>query len=75
MAKALYGHLAGNDAVLRWENERLRSRVAQLEAEVERLALELASTSDPALAVVVADEQAVDEFGHDAEYGLRPALA
>ena len=75
MAKALYGHLAGNDAVLRWENERLRSRVADLEAEVERLALELAAASHSELAVVVTQEHLAEGFGRDAEYGLRPALA
>lgn len=75
MAKALYGHLAGNDAVLRWENERLRSRIADLQAEVERLSLELAAASQPEFAVVVADGQGAEGFGADAEYGLRPALA
>jgi cell division protein FtsB len=47
MAKALYGHLAHRDSTLVWENDRLRARVAQLEAEVERLTLELAPAVEP----------------------------
>lgn len=46
MAKALYGHLAHRDPTLVWENDRLRARVAQLEAEVERLTLELAPAAE-----------------------------
>lgn len=37
MAKALYGHLGGQDFLLSAELNRLRRRVQDLEAEVERL--------------------------------------
>lgn len=40
MAKALYGHLTGSDTRLVAEVARLRRRVADLEALVERLELE-----------------------------------
>jgi hypothetical protein len=43
MAKALYGHLAAHDPRLAWENDRLRARITELEATVERLTLELAA--------------------------------
>lgn len=71
MAKALYGHLANTDNTVRWENERLRARVAQLQAEVERLTLELAAADPPALATV-ADDIDLDS---EAARGLHPALA
>jgi hypothetical protein len=48
MAKALYGHLAANDPRLAWENDRLRARVADLEATVERLSIELAAATTAA---------------------------
>ena len=66
MAKALYGHLAGNDARLIWENDRLRARVAKLENEVERLTLELAASSHHLIDEL--DERSIAD-------GLRPALA
>ena len=71
MAKALYGHLANTDHTLRWENERLRARVAQLQSEVERLTLALAAANAPGLATVA------DELELDSEAGraLHPALA
>ena len=71
MAKALYGYLASTDHLVRWENERLRARVAELQAEVERLSIELAAASDPTV-VSVTDELARDG---DASLTLRPALA
>ena len=71
MAKALYGHLANTDHTLVWENARLRARVAQLQAEVERLTLELAAANAPALATVADD---LDLDG-EAARGLHPALA
>ncbi len=37
MAKALFGHLGGPDPIVAAELSRLRRRVADLEAEVERL--------------------------------------
>ena len=45
MARALYGHL-GSDPLLAIENARLRSRIAELEAE---LAQARAHTADEAL--------------------------
>jgi uncharacterized small protein (DUF1192 family) len=71
MAKALYGHLASTDHTMRWENERLRARITQLQAEVERLHLELAAASAPGLASVT------DDLGLDGDSarGLHPALA
>lgn len=71
MAKALYGYLAGTDHQVRWENERLRARVAELQAEVERLTIELAAVGDATM-VSVADELALDG---EASLTLRPALA
>ncbi len=71
MAKALYGYLASTDHQVRWENERLRARVAELQAEVERLTIELAAVGDPTM-VSVADELALDG---EASLTLRPALA
>jgi len=65
MAKALHGHFATNDARLGWENDRLRSRIAELETEVARL------TAKPAASV---EELALpDAFADGME--LRPALA
>ena len=73
MAKALYGHLAGNEAALRWENDRLRARVSELQAEVDRLAVELAA--DRALAAVTAQESLATAIEAGSGHGLRPALA
>lgn len=71
MAKALYGHLVNTDARLVWENDRLRARVADLEAEVERLSLELAASPSIELDALPLD---VGIEG-DSHIGLRPALA
>ena len=71
MAKALYGHLASTDQLVRWENERLRARVAQLQAEVDRLTVELAAATGPAL-VGVAEDLSLDG---ESSLELRPALA
>ena len=67
MAKALYGHLVSGDAMLVWENDRLRARIVQLEAQVEQLSMELAAGAD------ISDRLALDE--HLATEDLRPALA
>lgn len=68
MAKALYGHLTTGDPMLALENARLRARVADLLAEVERLNLELA-----AVAPATDDMPATELFGDSAD--RRPALA
>ncbi len=68
MAKALYGHLYQNDARLVWENDRLRARIAKLEDEVERLTLELASSSHVLIDALELEERSISEE-------LRPALA
>jgi cell division protein FtsB len=56
MAKALYGHLGGTDARLMHEIQRLRARVADLEAQVEQLELERALT------LPAAQPRATEEF-------------
>lgn len=68
MAKALYGHLTTSDPMLALENARLRTRVAALLAEVERLSLELAAVA-PAT-----DEMPATELLGECE-DRRPALA
>lgn len=63
MAKALYGHLAASDPRLAWENDRLRARVAELQATVDRLAAELAAaTAVPALDDALAGVRLVDDL-------------
>jgi len=71
MAKALYGHLVGNDPRLTWENDRLRARIAVLEAEVERLSLELAAVAGPELEEISLGEA----LGAVESLHLRPSLA
>jgi len=71
MAKALYGHVVGGDPTARWENDRLRARVAELEAEVERLTLELAAAAP----VVMPDLPAAETLTTALAEGRRPALA
>jgi hypothetical protein len=66
MAKALYGHLVTGDATLVWENDRLRARIVELEAQVEQLSLELAASAD-------LTRLALDQ--HLSTDDLRPALA
>lgn len=67
MAKAIYGHFVHPSATLAWENERLRARVAALEAELQRLTLELESYR--------ATAEALYELREDPADHLRPALA
>lgn len=69
MAKALYGHLATNEHLLRSENDRLRARVAELQGEIERLSHELASARRPL--ADAADLRLAAEDVRD----LEPALA
>ena len=52
MAKALLGHLGGPDPVLLTEIARLRGRVRDLEAEVDRL-----HAVTDALTAVIAEDQ------------------
>jgi len=52
MAKALLGHLGGPDTVLLAEIARLRGRVRDLEAEVDRL-----HAVTDALTAVIAEDQ------------------
>jgi hypothetical protein len=52
MAKALLGHLGGPDPVVLAEIARLRSRVRDLEAEVDRL-----HAVNDALSAVIAEDQ------------------
>jgi hypothetical protein len=52
MAKALLGHLGGPDPVVLAEIARLRSRVRDLEAEVDRL-----HAVNDALTAVIAEDQ------------------
>jgi len=52
MAKALLGHLGGPDPVVLAEIARLRSRVRDLEAEVDRL-----HAVTDALTAVIAEDQ------------------
>jgi hypothetical protein len=52
MAKALLGHLGGPDPVVLTEIARLRSRVRDLEAEVDRL-----NAVNDALTAVIAEDQ------------------
>jgi hypothetical protein len=63
MAKALLGHLGGQDPRLQHEVVRLRAQVRDLEAEMLRLRAEndglLARLEDPADRLVLADEDAV----------------
>ena len=63
MAKAIYGH-TGADARLAAEIARLRARVRDLEAEVERLSA-VAVLSD--VAVLPEDERAVPDWVVPAE--------
>jgi hypothetical protein len=52
MAKALLGHLGGPDPVVLAEIARLRTRVRDLESEVERL-----RTANDALTILVAEDR------------------
>ena len=52
MAKALLGHLGGPDPVVLAEIARLRNRVGDLEAEVDRL-----HAVNDALTAVIAEDQ------------------
>ncbi len=75
MAKALYGHLAATDPRLVWENDRLRSRVAALEAEVARLSEELALAARTGSAGAPDQHRLVDSLDAPEEDLLRPVLA
>ena len=71
MAKALYGHAVGGDPTARWENDRLRARVAELEAQVERLTLELAASAQ----MVTPDMPSAETLTPVLAEDRRPALA